>query len=114
MATSAQAVLGIGVLFLAVIFRMRLIRMAQALLAKSCPTPLGQAPNWQLDLVACTRKHGPDYLARYFSDEIIHISSFFFTHLTLFARVGRTIMLYASVIPMCYSVFFYPTLRWNF
>jgi hypothetical protein len=100
MVTSAQAVLGIGVLFLAVVIsRMRLIRMAQALLARSCPTPLGQAPNWRLEVLVCTRKHGPDYFAHYFSDEIIHIFSFSFTHLTLFARVGRTIMFYVSGHP---------------
>ena len=99
---SAQAVLGIGVLFLAVVIsRMQLIRMVQALLARSCPTPLGRAPNWRLELLVCTRKHGPDCFAHYFSDEIIHIFSFSFnfTHLTLFARVGRTIMFYVSGHP---------------
>jgi hypothetical protein len=120
MVTSAQAVLGIGVLFLAaVIFRMRLIRMAQALLARSCPTPLGQALSWRLELLVCTRKHGLD-ISTLFSDEIIHIQylpfPFPFIHITRFARVGRTIMLYASVIQMCYSVFFYPhvTLEFSF
>jgi len=52
-----------------------------------------------------------------FSGEIIHIQylpfPFPFIHITRFARVGRTIMLYASVIQMCYSVFFTLTLRWN-
>ena len=119
MVTSAQAVLGIGVRFLAaVIFRMRLIRMAQALLARS--TPLGQALSWQLVLLVCTRKHGLDLiLAHYFFLMNLYIYSyrippshhhFFFPHypfkLFLPASVGQS-CLYASVIQMCYSVFFF-------
>ena len=59
--TSARAVLEIGVLFLAaVIFRLPLTQTARAPLARSCQTPLGLAPSWQLALLVCMRKLGPD------------------------------------------------------
>ena len=110
MVTSAQAVLGIGVQFLAVVIsRMRLTRMAQALLARSCPTPLGQAPSWRLELLVCMRKHGPDYFAHYFPLKLsIYLPFPFPLSIQLFARVGRTTMSYVSVIPMCYSFFLPP------
>lgn len=59
-----QAVPEIGVLFPAATFRRQLTQTARALpLARSCLTHLGLAPSWRLELLVCTRKHGPDYLA---------------------------------------------------
>ena len=110
MVTSAQAVLGTGVLFLAVvIFRMRLIQMAQVLLARSCLTPLGQALSWRLELLACTRKHGPDYFARYFLMKLsIYLPlSFLLHHLSLLpASVGQSCFMRPST--QCAIVFFLP------